>query len=307
MKQYIIGVDGGGTKTLGVLFDLEGKELKRVTKGYGNFCVNASDTICHLKEVLVEITNDIDKSLIAMIEIGIAGYLSYPGKESLIKDLEKQFNTELSIVTDAEIALYSVKKYQKKDTIMVLGGTGSVVMVEQNNDIKFIGGYGHLLGDEGSGYHLAIKALKNIIDQHEEADLITPLTKSILKEIGTHEYREIKLFVYNNPKSVIATLSNFIANHAINNDLEAIKLFVDEGKLLAKQTISAYKILKSKDAVLIGIKGGFLLNAPYVKETLIKELNKAGLKYIMDETPLEPVFGAYYLAKRNLEKRQLYA
>ena len=303
MKRYILGVDGGGTKTLGICFDLEGHELFRSVAGYGNFSVDEVDTINHLKEVLSELLKSLLIEEVAMIVIGIAGYSNFKGKNGLLEELKGMYPTEIKFVTDAEIALYSVKQNRSQSVIMVLGGTGSVVMVEDHNDIRFIGGFGHLLGDEGSGYHLAITALKNIIDQYEKNEVVTPLTKAILKQIQAKEYTEIKAFVYNNKKSEIAKLSNFIATYANQGDLEAITLFKEEGRMLAKQTLRAYNSLNTDQEVLVGIKGGFLLNAPYVKASLIEEFEHSDMKYKMDEALLEPVCGAYFLAKHHLEKR----
>lgn len=83
---------------------------------------------------------------------------------------------------------------------MVLGGTGSVIIAYVNDKIHFIGGYGPLLGDEGSSYHLVIEELKHIINQFEEKKKITDLTKALLNKIEAKSYTDIKAFVYNNTK-----------------------------------------------------------------------------------------------------------
>ncbi len=303
MSRYIIGVDGGGTKTLGVLYDLEGQEMKRAISGFANFSVNTQETMKHLYEVMDDLIEEINPSDLEIIQIGIAGYSNFTEKEEFIHDLKARYGCEVHLVTDAEIALYSIKKTSNNNVIMVLGGTGSAVMYDIEGKVKLIGGFGHLLGDEGSGYHLAITALKNIINQYEEGREITALTSSILQEIGAANYSEIKNFVYNNKKTEIAKLSEFIAKHALNNDLEAKKLFEDEGKLLAKQALKAYQAMDLKEHVIIGIKGGFLLNAPFVKAALVSELNKSNIIYTLDASSIEPVLGAYYLAKRHLLKR----
>lgn len=302
MKKYIIGIDGGGTSTLGVLFDLSGNEIKRIEKEFANFSVDVELSEEHIQEAIQELYNG-NETEIEMISMGIAGYTNYPNKESFVRMLEGKYQTKVTMVTDAEIALYSVKKEHDKDVIMILGGTGSVVMVGNEEGIKFIGGFGHLLGDEGSGYHLAVTALKNIINQFENGKKETTLTKAILKKIGAEDYSQIKNFVYNNKKSEIAKLSMYIAKYAKNNDKEAIRLFVNEGVLLADQALKAYKTLHSHKEVLIGIKGGFLLQAPYVKETVISEIKKYRINYILDDNPVEPVYGTYYLAIAHLKKR----
>ncbi|MFW5795112.1 MAG: N-acetylglucosamine kinase [Bacillota bacterium] len=303
MSKYIIGVDGGGTKTLAVLFDIQGNEIKRVITGFGNFSVNVNDTIKHLLEAIDRLTKEISKSELAIIQIGIAGYSNFTDKDSLTKTLTKRYACKVVITTDAKIALYSIKKDTDNNVIMVLGGTGSAIMYEIQGEVKLIGGFGHILGDEGSSYHLAISALKNIIKQYEEGKAITSLSKKVLAKINAENYSDIKNFVYNNQKTEIAKLAKFIANMADEGDLEAIKLFKDEGKLLAKQTFIAYQAMGVQETVIIGIKGGFLLNAPYVKDTLVSELNKKDISYKLDTSEVEPVVGAYYLAKQNLVKR----
>ncbi|MFP4478041.1 MAG: BadF/BadG/BcrA/BcrD ATPase family protein [Candidatus Izemoplasmatales bacterium] len=304
MKTYIIGIDGGATKTLGILFDLDGNEIKRVEKGFGNFSVNSQETIDHLYAVIDDLICEISLSDLEMIQAGMAGYSNFPNKVTLIEDLKKRYKTKVSITTDAEVAFNSIKRNRDKNVIMILGGTGSVVMFDKgDDDTHLIGGFGHLLGDEGSGYHLAITALKNIINQFEERAEITPLSKSILKKIGAKDYSEIKNFVYNNQKIEIASLSRFIADYANKGNQEAIRLFENEGRLLAKEVIKAYRAMDTSEDVIIGIKGGFLINAPYVKDVLISELNKYNIQYKMDESSVEPIYGAYYLAKSHIDKR----
>jgi N-acetylglucosamine kinase-like BadF-type ATPase len=109
--------------------------------------------------------------------------------------------------------------------------------------------------------------------------------------------------VYDGNKSSIAKLSLFIAELAIEGDLDAKKLFVDEGKHLARQTFTAFKKLNTKERILIGIKGGFLLNAPFVKETLIAELDKQKLDYEISKDEVDPVIGAYYLSLKKISVR----
>lgn len=304
--KYIISIDGGGTKTLGVLFNEQGQELERVENGFSNFSVDVDISKSNILKTVEQLTRNISKEDIMIIQLGIAGYTNFAQKDIFIQLLEEKYECRVSMDTDAAIAYYSVKRDNKLDVIMVLGGTGSVVTYEQNNVIRFVGGFGHILGDQGSGYHLAITALKNVIKQEEAGKTISKLSKGILDEIHTNDYNEIKSFVYNNQKKQIAELSKFIAQKAMEDDKEAIKLFINEGVYLAEQAINAVKLLASKDTVLIGLKGGFLQQAPYVKETFKQELKKSGINYKIDESNIEPVYGGYYLALKRLSSEEVY-
>lgn len=304
MSNYIIGVDGGGTKTLGVLFTEEGIEKKRVIFGFANFSVDEAISKHNIENTLTELTKDLlEKDKILQIELGIAGASKLEDKEEYVQKLSDKYKTNVDMVTDADIALYSILKDEDKSAIMVLGGTGSVIMSNENHEINMIGGFGHLLGDEGSSYHLSITALKNIIDEYENKEKFSYLSQEILKEINAENHYDIKNFVYNSSKSEIAKLSKFIAEYAMKGDLEAIEMFKEEGKHLSRQTISAFNQFKLNYPVIIGLRGGFLKNAPFVKETLIKELDKEKINYEIREEEVEPIIGAYYLALTKISKR----
>lgn len=303
MSKYIVGVDGGGTNTVGVLFDENGLIIKRVENGFSNFSVDEMYSRLSIMNTLDQLVEGIDIKDILQIQMGIAGVSKFSHKDQFTQELIKKYKTNVDIVTDAEIALYSIKKDTDNCVIMVLGGTGSAIMLSSDKKVSIIGGFGHILGDEGSAYHLAISALKEVIRQYEEACHISVLSKEILKEIGADEYFDIKHFVYNKSKSDIAALSQFISKYALEGNTDAIELFKLEGIHLARQTVMAYNKLQSCKEVVIGIRGGFLLNAPYVKETLIQELAKSKINYIIDATPGQPIYGAYYLGKKHINKR----
>jgi len=303
MNKYIIGIDGGGTKTLGVLFDINGKELRRVEHGFSNFSIDEDIAKSNVDITIEDLIKDLGTDREIFIQMGIAGYSKIKKSTQFIKSLEKKFNVTIDLDSDAIIALYSVKKDQEINVIMVIGGTGSVLMVTDGEKTNLIGGFGHLLGDEGSAYHLAITALKKIIEEKESNQPYSQLSEAILKEINIIDYQDIKNFVYNSNKSDIAKLSKFIAECALNQDINAIDLLKMEGKHLAKQTINAYNKSNHKEKVVIALRGGFLLNAPFVKETLIEELTRSLKDFEIDIHPIEPVIGAYYLGFLKLSKR----
>jgi len=303
MSKYIIGIDGGGTKTLGALFDEQGNIVIRIENGFANFSANEEISKMNIEKTLDELFKELTtEDEVIFIQLGIAGHSKLVNKEEYVSHLKYKYNTKVNMTNDALIALYSVKRDSDKNVIMVLGGTGSVIMISNEEGNSVIGGFGHILGDQGSSYHLSITALKNIIQEFEDSKEFSELSTAILKEIDAKTHYEISKFVYNSTKSDIAQLSRFIADFALKGNTEAIKLFVAEGIHLGRQTFSAYQKLGTTELVMIGIKGGFLLNAPYVKDTLIEELDKLNINYEISKEQVEPVVGAYYLGLENISK-----
>ncbi len=303
MSKYIIGVDGGGTKTLGVIFNMKGEIIHRYETGFANFSADEVISKVNIEKTLDNLIKKLSKNdELIHIQLGIAGNSKLKDKENYVKHLKYKYSTSIDMTNDALIALYSVKKDLEMNVIMVLGGTGSVVMSSNGEGYTIIGGFGHLLGDGGSSYHLSITALKRIINEFEENKEFSELSKALLHEINADDHYGISKFVYNSTKSEIAKLSIFISKLALNGNKDAIKLFIEEGKNLSKQTYSAYQKLQTNEKVIIGIKGGFLLNAPYVKETFIAELNKLDINYKILKEQVEPVVGAYYLGLKKITK-----
>lgn len=51
--KYMIGIDGGGTKTEAIAFDKDGNELVRATSGFGNILIDFEEALVHIMERLI--------------------------------------------------------------------------------------------------------------------------------------------------------------------------------------------------------------------------------------------------------------
>ncbi len=301
MFDYVIGIDGGGTKTLGVLYRIDGLEVKRVQLGFSNFSVDEVQAKNTLITLIKSLLKGLDLSRKVFIQMGIAGASRLSNKESFIEDLEAKFNCKAELDTDALIALYSVDKRKGEIPILAIGGTGSIVMIEKEQVVERIGGWGHLLGDEGSAYHLVIRAIKNIINEYELGQGLGVLSQHLLNQMNLDDPKGIIDYVYNKPKSELALLSTEIQEVA-KTDIFAKNLLMNEAKLLSSQIITAYKRFIKDEKVVIALKGSFALKALYVRETILEDLKKQLPNVRMDEAGYEPVYGAYRLAKNKIYK-----
>jgi len=254
MNDYIIAIDGGGTKTQAMLYDTSGEPLGCVETGYSNFSIDVDVAKNNLEEAIEMTIRDFsDGKPIKAIQVGVAGLSTLIDKERYEQELSTRFHAPVSLTV-----------------IMVLGGTGSVVMANENRDVHMIGGYGHLLGDEGSGYHVSMTALKRIIATVDAGSMLSNFASRIMETLQAKSVKDIKSHVYNTNKSELAQLAKTIADIAKKGDEDAIDLLEDEGRHLGKQTMLAYAKLKDKVNPIIALRGKFLLEAPYVKEALIE-------------------------------------
>ena len=298
--KYIIGLDGGGTKTIGVLYGDSEKELYRTYEGFANFSVDENLSLFNVKAAIHKVHEQIRaKDFELTICIGVAGITKFIKIGELIKELEDKYNAKVYAVTDILIALYAIKKNRVENIIMAIGGTGSAVMT-YNGELRRFGGSGHLLGDEGSAYHLVIEALRKVI-YDEEHDSLTSFDRQLLMVLGCKDSSDIIKFVYNRAKSEIASKAREISKFAQDGYKEAIGLLKNEGKLLADIVTNAYLRTSKGQKAIIALRGGFILNAPYAKEQFLLEIKEKIDNFEYENSNYEPVVGTYYLVKERIK------
>ena len=295
MRHLVIGIDGGGTKTLGVLFDEQGQELMRAEFGFSNFSIDekvATDNIIKTIEALLVQRQTHDQVVVIM---GISGASKISNKEQLLSHIEGKYQVRAELYTDAMIALHSINRNESENVIMAIGGTGSAVMMLENETTHLIGGYGYLLGDEGSAYHMVIEAFKHITACFDSGEAFSPLSQALLNQMGVKDREALISYVYKSRKTELALFAKTISECALNSDQEAYELLKNEGKLLAKQVITAAKRFIHKANIRIALRGGFVLNAPFVKEIFEEEVKRYIENCEMEDHPNDAVLGAYRL------------
>ncbi|GAB2023066.1 BadF/BadG/BcrA/BcrD ATPase family protein [Pseudolactococcus yaeyamensis] len=206
--------------------------------------------------------------------------------------LEREFPRfqQVKIMNDGYLGMIAALK--GRDGIFVISGTGSVVYGRKQNQLRRVGGYGHLLGDEGSAYwigHELFKGLTTFIDDNE---FDSPFYQAFLSSEGVAKvdaYQLIKKF-YTLSKEEVAQYALWVSQFAENGDEEAIKILEDAGILLAKQVKVVMKNLKFTIKPLLTFAGSVLTKNTVVLEALSNYLTDV----ILLKEKVEPTKAAYY-------------
>lgn len=299
-NKCIICVDGGGTKTEVVAFTLSGEAISRHVGGSGNFSFDikqAKENVINTIQVVFDEVKDLYQC--EMIQMGISGYGAFQEKSAFIEQVKLHFHTDVKIVDDARLALYTVIKETFNEGILVLSGTGSASYGYSNGDTLLVGGWGYLLGDEGSSYDLVMRTFKAMIEDCDNGLAHHALTLSMLKHLKLNKVSDLKQYVYKNTKSEIASNAKFINDCALSGEDRAISLLKQSGIDLAQQAIKIYERMKLSNNVRIGSQGSFILNAKFVNVSFKEEIKKVIPHACFIETLDRPVKGAYYLAIRE--------
>jgi N-acetylglucosamine kinase-like BadF-type ATPase len=297
--NYIIGVDGGGTKTEAVAYDMDGNKISEGKAGFGNLLINEKQATANIIQAIELSMTPIDDGSCHYICLGLAGYGGVENPQGIKNALSKAFNAPFTIVNDAIIAHAALLK--GNDGILTISGTGSVSIGIHEGIEKSAGGWGHILGDEGSGYWIAMQAFIRMTKEEDEGYEYSHLTESILKKLGYHSVMELKKFIYSATKSEIAAFVPLIVQHAEKGDGFSQNILNQAGYHLAKQTLEVIKKLKLCENVTIALKGSILTNIPLVQSSFINhiKLENPNVKFVLED--VSATLGCYYIAMKHLK------
>lgn len=167
-------------------------------------------------------------------------------------------------------------------------------------------GWGHLLGDEGSAYHLAIEACKKIAGEIDFGIPLSPLSLSLMKEIGTSDVKGLKGFIYSSSKGEIARLAKVIHKEAEAGDETALTLLKTAGTQLAAQTIALIEALQIETKPVIALKGSVLEHNPVVQSTFKETISSVFMDPIFVVDSTSPATGAVDIVEAIRKGRLSY-
>ena len=179
--QLVLGVDGGGTGCRAAVADLSGRILGRGEAGAANIASEPDGAADNIRLAIERALGQAGGTgtQIRRAVLGLAG-ANLPGApERLAETLPYP---QVKVVTDAITAARGALGDQ--DGILAAIGTGSVFAVQRGGTIRQYGGYGFLLGDEGSGASLGRALLSRALRAHDGVVPMTPLLTQVLDDIG---------------------------------------------------------------------------------------------------------------------------
>lgn len=271
VKACVIGIDGGGTKTHLLCTSLEGDVLAEVYGGSSNLCSNSAQMV---RANLIELFERMYKTLGEEVEIlgvclGTAGLIAKGAKEQLTEMLTSLTKaTVVEVVGDMETAL--VANIEDEAGVLIISGTGAIGCgMDLNHQTYRSGGWGHLIGDEGSAYWIAMQGLRYALKGYDGRGSETALYEAFKKELGVKSHQALISMLYQVDfnKMKMAALSRVVAQIADEGDEVARRVLKEAGDELSHLAISVIQRLKfSKlDDFKIICAGSVLVNNDLVR------------------------------------------
>ena len=214
MKLFL-GIDGGGTHTRVVLMDSQEVELGRVEGR--NTGLDGSSVSTSVEEVGILCRKVLDENVGAS-NVNLCAGLAGAGDPIIKKSLETAIEglglaQSVSVRTDAEVAFMDTFGLEEPG-ILLIAGTGSTALGRGINGSKRVGGWGSVIGDEGSGYRIGLESLRSVIKAQDGRIPDTPLTTEVLGLAGIADPRDLVTWVDGAQKSQVSALANLVCHMA---------------------------------------------------------------------------------------------
>ena len=211
-EEFFLGIEGGGTRTVALLADAAGRLVRRVEAGPGNVRLL---TEAALLALLREVARDLPRP--AAIAIGLtdareeaqwqrirtAAAQVWPGVPCHATN-----DLETALVADEPTGRGGRRAPPSAARVLVRSGTGSCCYARADDGrAAMFGGWGHILGDKGSGYEIGLRALKAVVFYYDRDGIWSALGRRLLRKLQLAEPSDLIGWVQTAGRMDIAALA----------------------------------------------------------------------------------------------------
>lgn len=296
MIRFVVGVDGGATRTRAVVLDGEGRELARA---------EGRNAIAHDPEAAAEAVAEVcgraaEAAGVGLPAEGLWAGLTGAGREEARAAAESAILATgvartVRVGTDITAAFHDA--FGEGPGILLVAGTGSIAAgrAEDGRQAR-VGGWGHHLGDEGSAYALGAAALRESAWQADSRASRTGLPDAVLASLGLARVEELIPWAAAAAKRDVAALAPVVGRAVADGDEAALRIVEEAvGDLVLHVVALAEKLGPWRGTPPVAVTGGLLYPGRPLRAPLEAALAQRGLTLIADRQP-DPVMGAARLA-----------
>lgn len=303
---YLLGIDGGGTRTTAWLADVHKGVLAGAEAGPSNplkvGLTSAQREILRAYQMTLRRAHRRPQKLDAL-SAGIAGCESPDVRKPMLRWLREAIPAEACLLTtDAEVALFAALR--DGPGIIVIAGTGSIALGRDKRGRRLrCGGWGNLLDDAGSGYDLGRKALNSALRAYDGRSRATSLTASLCRKLGLRKVTEAAGRDFT-PQDM-AALFPIVLQAASKRDRVARDLCNQAAADLADLAFTLIRRYgwKRRTARVI-LAGGVFKSSPIIRSRFARELHAHAPMAQVSLLQREPVDGALYLARQLVHSKE---
>jgi N-acetylglucosamine kinase-like BadF-type ATPase len=297
--MHVLGLDVGGTKTVCLLADDAGRIVAEGRGPGANFHTSGDFELEKVLQQVIETAIGDRRIRPAVVCVGIAG-VDREAEARIVQGMMQRIvhTSRVVVVNDALIALAAGAG--ESPGIVVIAGTGSIAY---GRNVKLLaarsGGWGHIIGDEGSGYWIGREALSAVVRAVDGRGPVTHLTDDVLAHFMIGDISGLPRIVYDRdlPRVSVAALGPIVQRASSLGDPVAIRILERAAAelTLAAESVAA-RLEMQDDACVFVLAGGVFRVVPWLADALARRLLLVAPRSTVQRLDREPASGAVRLA-----------
>ena len=290
-----IGIDGGGTKTLAILVNADGREVSRAQAGGANpWDVGPEAARLALQNVLDPLMAGGSVRAVCLGSAGIDRESDLIATEKSLRELLPS-NVAINVRNDAAAALGIVGS--KRPAIAVIAGTGSIAYGEgADGKVVRVGGHGAIIGDAGSASALGLAAVRHTANAFDGSEPRGLLAEAVIKTLKLRQAADIVVRIQhpNFDVPLVASLAPLVEQAFQAGDRAAKALVEVEANALAANAKRVAQVVRGEPALPALLVGGVFGGFSEIRDRVKAALRQTGTVVIHESS--ECVHGAARIA-----------
>ena len=293
----LLGIECGGTRSVAILADGGGQIVRRHEAGPANLRLLSDAQLVSHFQALARLF-----PVPSAVGIGMAGVREESDRRRVREAAAIVWpGVPCHAANDLETSLAAADlpgEAPPPTRVIIISGTGSCVYGRGTigNTAK-VGGWGHLLGDRGSGYDIVLRALREILRRFDETGVWPALGARLLRVLLLNEPNDLVTWIHQAAKNEIAALAVEVFAAAAADDRVAIlSIRRAAGSLVEDALCCARRLTKPGAPIEFVLVGGVLLKQPSFAGSVARQLHRDWKRCSVKLLPREGAWGAVALA-----------
>lgn len=308
-EKILIAVDGGGTQTRCAAYTLDGVKIAVAEGGPSNHL--SAERLHVLESLQTTFARTLDlcghqRSDVLLVSAGFAGVDFDGAGASEMQALLKEAGYAETLIHGDMVTAHA-GALQGQPGVLAIAGTGSVFFgISPLGKRLKLGGFGYMFGDEGSGYWIAIQALRAASKAYDQREEPTALVELLCQVLGVSDFSQVPQLLHSGPMqpAQIAKLSQTVESAAASGDPIATHILVQAGRELAMGATALVRRLDYSADCVVSYYGAILQKCPIVLETFRKQLELC-IPAVKVKAPVsDALYGAFLLARDAINSRK---
>jgi len=305
-SRYVVGVDGGGSKTSAIIADERGRVVGRGVSGSSNYHnVGEKNAALSIRNAVIAARSNAALKL-GSLDYAVVALAAINSEADRRKALRFVRATKIArrifVVHDSIAALHAVENWP---AVIVISGTGCMAAgINERGEYRRVGGWGRIVDDEGSSYDIGRIALRAAFRSLDGRAPPTKLVSALKRRFRVRDLRDAMPRIYGTRFGVeqIASLTRLVSELSPTDGVSR-RILKNAGIALGQLASHAVKQLGlSNQPVTITPVGGTFESGPHLLRSFASTIkrNCPSAKIAHDRT--EPTVGSVKLALSLLKR-----